>query len=263
MGRVRKPALRALVLITTVAMVVGNVLAEALPLFGRGTGEVSARYPVLITPAGYVFAIWGLIYLAMLAYGLAQFRDPLASMELPDRLAVPLIVSNFANVSWLVLWHALQIAWTVPVMVVLLLSLIAAYVIARRTRPPAVPRLERWVVRGTLGLYLGWVSVATIANVSIALYAAGWQGIGISPVAWSVIVLVLGAGLALASQLVDADPVFATVFVWAFVGIAVNTPAAVVAWTAAVLAVVIVIAVVYVERGRWLPDGGTPERHLV
>ncbi len=68
-----KIVLRVLVALTVVAMIVMNVLANALPFFGRGTGEVSALYPTLVTPAGYVFAIWGLIYIALLAYSVAQF----------------------------------------------------------------------------------------------------------------------------------------------------------------------------------------------
>jgi hypothetical protein len=82
-------------------MIVMNVLANSLPLFGRGTAEVSALYPTLVTPAGCVFAIWGLIYLGLLAYSVAQFIHPLAEDPLPDRLAWPLVISNVANVAWL------------------------------------------------------------------------------------------------------------------------------------------------------------------
>jgi hypothetical protein len=236
--------LRILVALTVAAMIVMNILANALPFFGRGTGEVSALYPTLVTPAGYVFAIWGLIYIALIAYSAAQFIKPLATDPLPDALAWPLIVSNAANVVWLLLWQSLNIFWTVPVMLVLLASLIVAYRIARKDRPANPSALERWAVRAPLGLYLGWVSVATIANISAALYAAKWSGFGIPAEWWGVVVLVVGAALAVLGLLREGDGVFAGVFVWAFAGIAVATSSSLVQITAAALAVVIAVGIV-------------------
>ncbi len=220
-----------------------NVLANALPFFGRGTGEVSAIYPTLVTPAGYVFAIWGVIYLGLLAYSIAQFVGHLADDVLPDRLAWPLIVSSVANVVWLLLWQSLNIYWTVPVMLVLLASLVTAYLIARNNRPEPPPALERWAVRAPLGVYLGWISVATIANISSALYAAQWSGWGIPLEWWGVVVLVVGAVLAFAGLARQGDCVFAGVFVWAFAGIAVATPSALVRTVAGALAAAIGIGI--------------------
>jgi hypothetical protein len=239
-----KTGLRILVALTIVGMIVMNVLAAALPLFGRGTAAVSALYPALVTPAGYVFAIWGLIYIGMLAYAVAQFLKPLAEDELPDRLAWPLILSSVANVAWLFLWQSLNIYWTVPVMLVLLSSLIAAYLTARRGRPDRPSVLERWAVRAPLGLYLGWISVATIANISDALYHAHWSGWGIAAAGWGVIVLVVGAALAFMGLARHGDCVFAGVFVWAFAGIAVATPSMLVRVAAGVLAGAIAVGIV-------------------
>lgn len=232
----RERGRRVLVATSTVGMVIGNFAAISLPLFGRTTGEVSARYQVLVTPAGYVFSIWGLIYLAMLAYSAAQFAGPLRDDDLPERLAIPIIVSNVANVLWLVLWHALLISLTVPVMLGLLGALASAYVIARTGRPRQVSSVERWAVRAPLGLYLGWVSVATIANIASALEAAGWNGFGLPDVTWAVIVLLVGALIALLVLAIHGDVVFAGVFVWAYVGIAVEAPAGLVPLAAGLLA---------------------------
>ncbi len=219
-----KIGLRIFAALTIVGTIAMNALANIVPFFGRGTGEVSALYPTLVTPAGYVFAIWGLIYLGLLAYSVAQFLGHLADDPLPDRLAWPLIVSGVANVVWLLLWHSLNIYWTVPFMLLLLLSLITAYLIARANSLPKPPALARWAVRAPLALYLGWISIATIANISSALYAAGWGGWGISAEWWGVIVLLVGAALAVAVLAREGDCVFAGVFVWAFAGIAVASP---------------------------------------
>jgi len=239
-----KTVLRILVALSVVGMITMNALANILPFFGRGTGEVSALYPTLVTPAGYVFAIWGLIYIALLAYSAAQFIKPLAADPLPDALAWPLIVSNVANVVWLLLWHSLNIYWSVPVMLVLLGSLIVAYRIARRDKTRVPSALERWAVRAPLGLYLGWVSVATIANVSGALYAAKWTGWGIPAEWWGVVVLVVGAVLAFLGLLRERDGVFAGVFVWAFAGIAVASASSLVRVTAGALAIAIAVGIV-------------------
>ena len=239
-----KTGLRVLVAITVVGMIATNVLANALPFFGRGTGEVSALYPTLVTPAGYVFAIWGLIYIGLLAYSVAQFVAPLANDPLPDRLAWPLVASNVANVVWLLLWHSLSIYLTVPVMLALLASLIWAYVIARRDRPDKPSALERWAVRAPLGLYLGWISVATIANISNALVSAQWGGWGVSPERWGTIVLVVGAALAFLALVRNSDAVYAAVFVWAYAGIAVATPSPQVRVMAAALAFAVAVGIV-------------------
>ena len=245
-----KTVLRVLVAVTVVAMIAMNVLANALPFFGRGTGEVSAFYPTLVTPAGYVFAIWGLIYLGLLAYSVAQFLKPLATDPLPDALAWPLIVSNVANVVWLLLWQSLNIYWTVPVMLVLLASLIVAYRISRQDRPANPSALERWAVRAPLGLYLGWVSVATIANISAALYAADWSGWGMPAAWWGVVVLIVGAALAFVGLAREGDGVFAGVFVWAFAGIAVATSSSLVRVVAGALAAAIAVGIVVFAIAR-------------
>lgn len=242
-------AVRSLVAVSVFVTIAVNGLANALPLFGRATGEVSARYPTLVTPAGYVFSIWGLIYIALIAYAIAQFARPLSEDRLPHALAAPLLLSAAANIGWLLLWHALEVAWTVPVMLVLLGSLIAAYLIARG-RPAPTP-LERWAVRAPLSLYLGWISVATIANIAAALVGVDWSGWGVPAEWWAIAVLLIAAGLATLGLVRERDVVFAGVFAWAFAGIAVATPSSEVRVTATTLAVAVIGMVMFVAlRGR-------------
>jgi hypothetical protein len=128
-------------------------------------------------------------------------------------------------------------------MLVLLASLITAYLTARRDRPDRPSALERWVVRAPLGLCFGWISVATIANVSNALYAADWSGWGIPAEWWGVIVLVVGAIVAVAGLAREGDAVFAAVFAWAFAGISAATPSPLVRVVAASLAGLIAIGI--------------------
>lgn len=237
--------LRVAIVVTSVATIAVNLLANAVPFFGRTTGEISAMFPTLITPAGYVFAIWGVIYIGLVALSVGVFLEPLRRDPMPERIAVPIVVSNVANVTWLLLWHSLQIVWTVPVQIVLLGSLIAAYVLARRDRPDRPSAIERWCVWAPLGLYLGWVSVATIADFSAALVAIEWSGFGLAPEFWAVVVLVVGFALALAVLFRESDAVYAGVFVWAFLGILVASASALVGYVALALAVAIAGVVVW------------------
>ena len=234
-----RTGLRIIVALTSVGMIAMNALANIVPFFGRGTGEVSALYPTLVTPAGYVFAIWGVIYIGLIVYSIAQFTGHLAEDPLPDLLAWPLIISNVANVIWLLLWHSLNIYWTVPFMLALLTSLIVAYLLARAGRPEQPTAREAWTVRVPLGVYLGWVSVATIANIAGALVAASWGGFGIPAAWWGLLVLFVATALAFANLVRVGDCVFAGVFVWALAGIAVATSSASVQLVAGAFAVLI------------------------
>ncbi len=208
------------VIVSYLGTVVVNALAVALPIGGLTTQEVSALYPALFVPAGYVFSIWSVIYLGLGVYAVAQAAPPLNADRRVRGVAWWFVLSGVLNSVWLVLWQTLHIYWTVPVMVALLVTLIVIY---RRLRlgPPASVR-ERWLVRLPFSIYLGWISVATIANISDALLHGGWGGWGLPAVAWAVIMLGVAACLGLAMLVRDRDVAFALVLVWAFFGIAVE-----------------------------------------
>jgi benzodiazapine receptor len=142
----RKDTLRQLVVVlAVVATVLLNGLANALPLNGLTTGEISDRFQVYFVPAGYVFSIWGLIYLALAAYAVYQALPAQRENARLGRIGYLFVLSCLANVTWLFLWHYEQFAWTMVAMIGLLLSLIAIYLrlgIGRTQVPPA----ERWLV---------------------------------------------------------------------------------------------------------------------
>ncbi|MEJ2667742.1 MAG: tryptophan-rich sensory protein [Deinococcales bacterium] len=218
-------------------MVIVNALAVTLPIGGLTTQEVSALYPALFVPAGYVFSIWSVIYLGLGVYAVVQALPGAGRSASVRAVAWWFVLSCVLNGVWLVLWQTLHIYWTVPVMAALLLTLIVIYRRLRR-EPPAHP-LERWAVRTPFSVYLGWISVATIANVSDALLHAGWGGWGLSDVTWAVIMLAVATLLG-AAMLRRRDVAYALVLVWAFVGIAVEQRAQVVVFIAALAAAALV-----------------------
>jgi hypothetical protein len=236
-----RQVVNALAVVATIAL---NGLANALPLNGLTTGEISDRFQVYFVPAGYVFSIWGLIYLALIAFAVYQALPAQRENPRLRRVGYLFALSCLANVAWLFLWHYEVFPLTLVAMVVLLLSLIGIYLRLGIGRTQ-VSAAERWLVRVPFSIYLGWVTVATVANATSLLDYLQWNGWGVSPETWAVIMLVVGAGIASVVGLTRGDVAYMLVIVWAFAGIAVKhaaTPVvATAAWVTAALVVVMLV----------------------
>ena len=182
---------QVLVIIAAFVTIIFNIAANALPLNGLNTGELSDLFQIFFVPAGYVFSIWGLIYLGLIAYAIYQVLP--AQRENPRLRSIGylFILSCLANIAWLFLWHYEVFEFTLIAMGVLLLSLIAIYLRLDIGRGE-VSNAEKWAVHVPFSIYLGWITVATIANTTQLLYYLGWNGWGISPELWAVIMLAAG-----------------------------------------------------------------------
>jgi hypothetical protein len=225
-------------LLSVILALTVNILASTLPLNGQNTGEISDRFQVYFVPAGYVFAIWGVIYIGWIAFIIFQFRASQKESARLRRLGYLFALSNIANAAWLFCWHYNRFGLSVIVMLALLGLLIASYLRLDVNRL-SVTRAEFWSVDVPFSLYLGWITVATVANISDWLYLVEWNGFGISAQIWTVIMLAVASLLGLAMALTRRDAGYLFVLVWAFIGIAVKqTPAPIVvlsAWVAAAL----------------------------
>ncbi len=169
-----------------------NGLANALPLNGLTTAEISNSFPVLFTPANYVFAIWGVIYLGLTVFVVYQALPSQRENPRLRRLGYWFSLGNVANAIWIFAWHYLNFPATEVFMLLLLTALIIAYRrldIGRST----VSRAGRWLVNLPFSIYLGWISVATIANTAILLYDLGWDGFGIAAPVWTAIMLLVAS----------------------------------------------------------------------
>lgn len=237
-------------IVAYLAMVVVNGLANALPLNGRQTGEISDAYPNLFVPAGLTFAIWGLIYLLLLGFvvaGLvAALREGEAAGEVA-RIGPLFLVSSGANLAWIFAWHWERIPLTLVLMLVILGSLIWTCLrldIGRRSVGPAT----RLTMHLPFSVYLGWITVATIANVTALLVSIGWGGLGIGPVTWTVSMIVVASAITLAVIVTRRDLAYTLVIAWAFLGIYLERTAEgdapAVAWTAIAAAGVLTAAAV-------------------
>ena len=231
-------------LLAVLATIIVNGLANALPLNGLNTGEISDRFTVYFVPAGYVFSIWGLIYLGLIAYAVYQLLP--AQRENPRLLRIGYLpaLSCLFNIVWLFLWHYEQFPLTLLAMAGLLLTLIAIYLRLDDGRS-SVRGAERWCLYIPFSVYLSWVTVATVANVTSVLDFLGWSGWGLSEAAWAAIMLLVAAGIGVLMGLRRRDAAFLLVLVWAFVGIALKhaaTPSvAITAWIAALISAIMVV----------------------
>jgi len=297
----------------TLATIAINALANILPINGQNTGEISDRFDVLFVPAGYVFSIWGVIYLGWMLYAVYQALPAQADNAVLNRIAPYYWLTSLANSAWILLWHYEQFVWTLPAMLVILGALIVIYTTLKRTEEfnaggklwfvtvpfslylgwvlyavyqalsaqadnavlnriapyywltslansawillwhyeqfvwtlPAMLVIlaaliviyttlkksgefdaggKLWFVTVPFSLYLGWISVATVANVSQLLVYLGWNGWGISPEIWTMIMLLVASALGIAMALRFSAAAYGLVLVWAFYGIAYKHP---------------------------------------
>lgn len=206
-------------IIAVVVTVVFNILANALPLNGLNTGDISDRFEVYFVPAGYVFSIWGLIYIGWIAFAIFQALPSQRENPRLVRLGYWFAVSCLANIGWLISWHYEYFAAGPFILATLAILLIVAYLRLEigRTR---VSTAERWCVQIPFSVYLAWATVATIANVTSALYFLEWGGWGIAPEAWAAIMLGVATVIGVMVFLTRRDFAFVLVFIWAFAGIA-------------------------------------------
>ena len=228
-----------------------NGLANGLPFNGQTTGEVSAKVPVLFTPASYVFGIWGVIYLLLLVFVIYQALPAQHNALFLERIGFWFLVSCLLNCTWLFFWHYEYFTLTVFVMFGLLASLIIIYQrldIGRRR----VSRKEYFFVNLPLGVYLGWISVATLANVAIVLRTLHIDNLGFPPVLFTLLLLLLAAGLGIGMILRRNEIAYPVVISWALTGIAVRHQQVLplVALPAAILACAVMIALLLVRLER-------------
>ncbi len=198
-----------------IVMIVVNVLANLLPINGLDTKEVSDLYPSLFTPAGITFSIWSVIYLSLLCFLVVSWMRK--SDSLINELLPWFTVSCILNASWILAWHYLQPAMSVVIMITLLIVLAKIFI---RLHKESLTKIgDRIFLRLPFTLYLAWISVATIANISALLVAIEWNGAFLTEESWTVVMMIIAALLAVKITLDYREPFFAIVVMWALLGI--------------------------------------------
>lgn len=196
-------------LLAFIVMVIMNYLANALPLNGKTTGQLSELYPNLFTPAGVTFSIWGIIYFLILVFVVVQLRT--ANQKLVSAIGWAFFISSLFNALWILAWHYEQTGLSVIIMLGLLASLI--YINQQLSVLPFS------ITKLAFGIYLGWICIATIANVTALLVSLGWGGWGIAPEYWTIIMIATGAAITMLAIYRLQNPFLGLAVIWAFVGI--------------------------------------------
>lgn len=204
-------------ILATLATITVNVLANTLPINGLNTGDISDRFDIYFVPAGYVFAIWGVIYIGWVVYSIFQALPSQADNPILKKIAPWYWISSLGNIAWIFLWHYEVFAFTLLFMVLILVSLL---VINRALA--GVEGQTKWYVKLPFSLYLGWISVATVANVSQWLYFFNWSGWGIQPATWAVIMLAIASLLGILMAWLENDTFYTLVLIWALIGITIS-----------------------------------------
>jgi hypothetical protein len=205
-------------LIAYLVMVTTNILANVVPFNGLNTGAVSDLYPNLFAPAGFTFAIWGVIYVALGAFVFFGFRgfDHGSLRLIYQRISLAFILSSFANALWIFCWHYRLIPLSMILMIVILIAL--AYIMLQ-LKDLRLSRDEGNYVRIPMGIYFGWISVATIANFTTMLVSLGWHGGGLSEELWMILILLVGLAIGGVTAMRNHDFAYGAVLIWAYLGI--------------------------------------------
>jgi hypothetical protein len=240
-----------LVILSFVFTLIINYLATNLPLNNLSTREISDSFDIFFVPAPYVFSIWGIIYLGLIAYVIfqtlpAQREDPRLSKVDPW-----FIVVNIANGLWLFSWHYQAFVLSVMIMLVILVALIQIFLIVDSSRSPSSGWFK-WAAEIPFSIYLGWITVATIANATQLLYFLNWDGFGIAPELWLIIMLAAAVGISALMSFSRRNIPYALVLIWAFIGIAVKFPQVPLvsgaAWAAAAAVFMLLLAAILVKK---------------
>jgi len=196
-------------LVLFAGMVVMNYLANALPLNNKTTGELSDSFPNLFVPAGITFSIWGAIYLLLIIYCIVQFTS--SNQTVIADIGLFFGISCVLNALWIVFWHFGKLPASLIVMLGLLISLIYINLY--------IKELPFGFIKAAFGIYLGWICIATIANVTALLVNSGWNRFGISEETWTIVMISIGALITALTVYRLLNPFIGLSVIWAFTGI--------------------------------------------
>ena len=231
----------------TIAM---NALANILPFNGVNTGQVADNFLNYFTPQGYVFAIWGAIYVLLLIFAFYQAKANQVGEEYLAKIGYLYLIGAFLNVAWLLVFHYSYgnnplLVWTEPLIVGLLVVLLYTY-IKLEIGVKEVPLKQKIAIHLPVSVYVGWISLATIANTASVLNTAFVIPLDVQYL-WTALVLVVALLVTSLMIVLRRDLAYALVVVWAAPGIATKWPAIpIIFWTATLVTVIVILLIIIV-----------------
>ncbi len=254
-----------------IAVLAINALANALPINGVTTGQLSDEIPNLFVPAGLTFSIWGLIYLLLAGHTFYTLRETLGKGGVGNGVsesdAVVLRLNYTSNIIWILAWQYRRVEFAMIFMLVILGTLIGLELSIQKKLAPGgalaidpnrggstrSAKARRFFLTVPIRVYLGWISVATIANVTALLVKLNWNEWGVDPRVWTVIVIAAGLAVALGFSILRREIAAPLVVVWAYAGIVikrtqVDAGYSRAVWIAALVSAIIILVSIAVAR---------------
>ncbi|MFC3879132.1 hypothetical protein ACFOSV_03040 [Algoriphagus namhaensis] len=191
---------------------------------GKTVGELSAEYDNYFTPAGYAFAIWGLIYLALTAqavFFIVRAFDRTKESTFLSQIGPYLIIANIFNAGWLWFWLTENTGLSVVTMLGILLCLVIV-ILSLRMNISKESKIIQLLVRTPISIYAGWITVATVANISAYLAKIGWSGGPIDEITWTIIMMAVAALVNISIVFLRNLYAFPLVGMWALFAISVR-----------------------------------------
>lgn len=209
--------IKIVVLATYVIMVAVNMAAVILPINGISTAEISDSFPNLFAPAGITFSIWSLIYFLLGVFVVYQFINKSKEVEKYfQEINKYFIISSLINSIWIFAWQYKIIWASLILMVLLLITLIKIAFIIDSSKLEARNKL---ISKIPFGVYFGWITIATIANITVFLVSINWNGFGIPDYIWMILVLFVGLVITSLTTIRFKNIAYGLVPVWAYFGI--------------------------------------------
>lgn len=202
-------------------IIVNGLAGSTTLLGGKTTGDISNANPTLVTPAGYVFAIWGVIYFLLGMFVVYQALPRVSDRPFQKRIGWLFVLSSVSNILWLFAWQYEHLVVSVVIMFVLLATLITIYVRLDIGRAK-VGWGERLMVHLPFSVYFGWITIAAISNVAAALVSIGWDGFGVEPEVWAAMMILVAVVIAVLVAVTRRDVAYELVIIWALMGVAIN-----------------------------------------
>jgi tryptophan-rich sensory protein len=257
--------IKALAFVSYVAMVVVNSLANVLSFNNYTTGEISDLYPNLFAPAGITFSIWAIIYGLLFVYCVYQFKKN-DNEKLYRKINIYFILSSVANILWIFSWHNNMILISVLLIATILFLLIK---IAGLLNKEKLSKEDNFLIAVPFTMYFGWITIATVANITTFLVSLGWNGFGLPNYVWMIIMLLIATSIGVLRLFKDKRYVYGLVFVWAYTGILIKHisssgfdskyPQVIVTTSICILAILIVEVILYLKNSKTEVIAENPE----
>lgn len=239
------------ILFFALTVIVNSIVGSTTLIGGKNTAQISDANPTLITPAGYVFSIWGIIYILLGVFVVYQALPKQQGKDYQKKIGWLFVLSSLLNIVWLFLWQFEYLPLSVVIMFLLLASLILIY-LRLGVGKSKVTMGERLAIHLPFSVYLGWITVASIANVSATLVSLNWDGFGISPEIWAALVVAVALIITVLMLITRKDVAYSLVIIWALVGIGVkqsgNQTVVLLTEVGAVIVAIVLIVVVLIAK---------------